>query len=106
MDEAMEELHALFGDRPLPRPAEDILRDAWRINMFNELEVLRYPHYSPEDMDAVCEVVGVMALAAERELVHCMEEAEEMVELRKPATGTEATLIKGRLGDPSTRPRR
>jgi len=64
MDEAMEELHALFGDRPLPRPAEDILRDAWRINMFNELEVLRYPHYSPEDMDAVCEVVGIEHLDA------------------------------------------
>jgi KDO2-lipid IV(A) lauroyltransferase len=40
------------------------VRDAWRINMFNELEVLRYPHYSPADMDAVCEVVGLEHLDA------------------------------------------
>lgn len=63
-DEALAELTALFGDKPLPRPAQDIVRDAWRINMFNELEVLRYPHYTPADMDEVCEVVGLEHLDA------------------------------------------
>jgi lauroyl/myristoyl acyltransferase len=48
----------------LPQPAREIVRDAWRINMFNELEVLRYPHYAPKDMDAVCEVVGLEHLDA------------------------------------------
>ena len=64
MEEAKEELELLFGDQPLPRTADEILRDAWRINMFNELEVLRYPHYSPEEMDAVCEVTGLEHLEA------------------------------------------
>jgi lauroyl/myristoyl acyltransferase len=64
MDEALAELESLFGDRPLPQPAREIVRDAWRINMFNELEVLRYPHYAPKDMDAVCEVVGLEHLDA------------------------------------------
>lgn len=64
LDEALEELHALFGDEALPAQPEDILRDAWRINMFNELEVLRYPHYGPMDMDEVCEVVGLEHLDA------------------------------------------
>ena len=64
LEEALEELRLLFGDRPLPKEASEILRDAWRINMFNELEVLRYPHYSPEEMDAVCEVTGLHYLDA------------------------------------------
>ncbi len=58
VDEAMEELLALFGTRALPRSAGAIIRDAWRQAMFNELEVLRYPGLSPETIDEVCVIEG------------------------------------------------
>lgn len=56
--EMRDELARLFGDRPLPRPADEIVRDAYRQAMFNEVEVLRYPALSPQTIDAVCEVEG------------------------------------------------
>ncbi len=62
--EAIEELERLFGDEPLPRPAADILRDAWRLNMFNELEVLRYPHMNPDTIDDYCTIEGLEHLEA------------------------------------------
>ncbi len=64
VDQAIQELELTFGDRPLPRPAEDILRDAWRLNMFNELEVLRYPHMNPETIDEYCTIEGLEHLEA------------------------------------------
>ncbi|MEE2750163.1 MAG: lysophospholipid acyltransferase family protein [Myxococcota bacterium] len=55
---AREELELSFGTQPLPRPMEEILADAWRLALFNELEVLRYPELSRDTVDEVCEVVG------------------------------------------------
>lgn len=55
---ARQELRLLFGDRPLPQSEDDILREAWRQTMFNELEVLRYPHLDPAGIDDVCVVEG------------------------------------------------
>lgn len=55
---ATEQLRLLFGDRPLPQGEDDILREAWRQTMFNELEVLRYPHLDPAGIDEVCVVEG------------------------------------------------
>jgi phosphatidylinositol dimannoside acyltransferase len=57
-EEGREELRKLFGDRPLPRPEDEILRDAYRASMFNEIEVLRYPHLDPSTIGAVCEIEG------------------------------------------------
>lgn len=55
---AREELHRLFGSRPLPQAADDILREAWRQTMFNELEVLRYPALNPSTVESVCVIEG------------------------------------------------
>lgn len=38
-----EELEATLGDAPLEEPAEVIVRRAFQLRLFNELEVLRYP---------------------------------------------------------------
>lgn len=56
--EMREELRLLFGDRPLPAAEETILREAYRLAMFNELEVLRYPWLSPDTIGEVVEVEG------------------------------------------------
>ncbi|MED5374752.1 MAG: lysophospholipid acyltransferase family protein [Myxococcota bacterium] len=56
--EALEELEALFGDQPMPHYKCEILREAYRQTMFNELEVLRYPHLDPQSVDEVCVVEG------------------------------------------------
>ena len=58
VDAAREELLALYGVKALPRPINDVLRDAWRQSMFNELEVLRYPHLNPDTIDDVCVIEG------------------------------------------------
>ena len=55
---ARGELRKLFGSRALPQSEDDILREAWRQTMFNELEVLRYPHLDPSGIDEVCVVEG------------------------------------------------
>ncbi len=56
--QAEEELTLTFGERGLPRPVATIVRDAWRLNMFNELEVLRYPHMNPRTIDGYCTIEG------------------------------------------------
>jgi lauroyl/myristoyl acyltransferase len=38
-----EELNATLGDEPFDQPASAIVREAFRLRMFNELEVLNYP---------------------------------------------------------------
>jgi KDO2-lipid IV(A) lauroyltransferase len=53
-----EELRLLFGERPLPRAEDAIIRDAYRQAMFNEIEVLRYPHLNPETIDSTCVIEG------------------------------------------------
>lgn len=56
--EMRDELRRLFGDRPLPRPEDELVREAYRQAMFNEIEVLRYPHLNPDTIDAVCRIEG------------------------------------------------
>ena len=55
---ARRELRLLFGDEALPQSEDDILREAWRQTMFNELEVLRYPHLNPSTVGDVCVIEG------------------------------------------------
>ena len=55
---AREELRLLFGARQLPASEEVILKEALRLAMFNELEVLRYPWLDPATIGEVCEVEG------------------------------------------------
>ena len=54
-----EELDALFRGYALPRPVDDLIKDAYRAAMFNELEVLRYSSLTPETISEVCEVQGL-----------------------------------------------
>lgn len=56
--EMRDELERLFASTPLPRPINDIIRDAYRAAMFNELEVLRYPSMGPDSIGDVVEVEG------------------------------------------------
>jgi len=56
--EMREELNLLFAHTPRPRPVDDIIRNAYRAAMFNELEVLRYPALDPATIDQVCTVEG------------------------------------------------
>jgi lauroyl/myristoyl acyltransferase len=55
---AREELHRLFGSRPMPASEAVILKEALRLAMFNELEVLRYPWLDASTIDTVCELEG------------------------------------------------
>lgn len=52
------ELAAIYADRAMPRAAENILADAYRVTLYNELEVLRYPKLTPATIGEVCEVEG------------------------------------------------
>ncbi len=56
--EMREELARLFYCTPLPRSPDEIIRDAYRAAMHNELEVLRYGTLSPETIGEVCTVEG------------------------------------------------
>ncbi len=56
---AREELGRCFPAGGLPRGEEEILRDAWHLAAFNELEVLRYPAMNPDNVEAVCTVDGL-----------------------------------------------
>jgi KDO2-lipid IV(A) lauroyltransferase len=57
-EEMRDELRRSFAGRPLPRSEDAILKDAFRLTMYNELEVLRYPYLSPRTIPEVCEIVG------------------------------------------------
>ena len=57
-EEMRDELRRIQGSTPLPRPEDDILRDTFRLTMYNELEVLRYPYLNPATIGEVCEVEG------------------------------------------------
>ena len=52
------ELQAIFARREMPRTEQDILRDAHALTLYNELEVLRYPHLSPTTISDVCAIEG------------------------------------------------
>ena len=54
----IEELRLLMGDRPLGEPAEAIVSRARRLAMFNDVEVLRYPHMTPATVEQTCVVEG------------------------------------------------
>ena len=56
--EMRDELQRNFVGREIPRKEDEILRDAFRLTMYNELEVLRYPYLNPGTIDEVCEIVG------------------------------------------------
>ncbi len=62
--EMRQELELLFAGEALPRPVDDIIRDAYRAAMFNELEVLRYSELTPQTIGDVCEVEGLEYLDA------------------------------------------
>lgn len=64
--EARDELHRIYQGRSMPRPEEDILRDTFRLTMYNELEVLRYPYLNPRTIGEVCEIHGREHLDAAR----------------------------------------
>jgi len=64
--EMRDELEKIYRTRPMPRPADAILRDTYQLTMFNELEVLRYPWLNPSTIDGVCEIVGREHLDAAR----------------------------------------
>jgi len=59
-----EELGQLFSGHTLPRPECEIIRDAYRAAMFNEMEVLRYSELSSETIGQVCEIEGLEHLDA------------------------------------------
>ena len=56
--EMREELRLLFGERALPRAEDSIIRDAYQQAMFNEIEVLRYPHLNPDTIGTTCVIEG------------------------------------------------
>lgn len=57
-DDMRDELRRIFADAPMPRDEDAILADAYRLTMFNELEVLRYPYLGPESIGDTCEIEG------------------------------------------------
>ncbi len=61
-----EELRAIYAGRSLPRPEGEILGDAFRLTLYNELEVLRYPFLDPGTIDGTCVVEGREHLDAAR----------------------------------------
>ncbi len=62
----VDELTRIFVGRKMPRPASEILADAYRLTMFNELEILRYPWLGPRTIDGTCVVEGREHLEAAR----------------------------------------
>ena len=57
-EEMRDELRRLFGDVPLPENEDEIIANAYRAAMFNEIEVLRYPHMDPSTIHEYCEIEG------------------------------------------------
>jgi KDO2-lipid IV(A) lauroyltransferase len=57
-EEMRDELRRIYAGRSLPRGEDEILRDTFRLTMYNELEVLRYPYLNPTTIGDVCEIVG------------------------------------------------
>jgi phosphatidylinositol dimannoside acyltransferase len=56
--DAHDELEKLFGTRPLPSSEAMIVKEALRLAMYDELEVLRYPGLGPDSIDGVCKIEG------------------------------------------------
>jgi lauroyl/myristoyl acyltransferase len=53
------ELDAISANGPaMPRAADALVRDACRLTMFNEIEVLRYPALNPSTIDGTCVIEG------------------------------------------------
>jgi len=53
-----EELRAIYASRSMPRAEAAILADAYRLTLYNELEVLKYPHLNPATVADTCVVEG------------------------------------------------
>lgn len=64
--EMRDELHRIYQGRTMPRPEEEILRDAHHLTLFNEIEVLRYPDLNPKTIAGTCVVEGRDHLDAAR----------------------------------------
>lgn len=54
----LEELQLIYRGRSMPRPEQEILRDTYRLTMFNELEVLRYPFLNPQTISGTTVIEG------------------------------------------------
>ena len=65
-DDMRDELERIFQGRTMPRSADAILADAYRLTMFNELEVLRYPYLGPQTIGETCVIEGREHLEAAR----------------------------------------
>lgn len=57
-EEMRDELRRIYAKHPMPRSEDEIIRDTFRLTMYNELEVLRYPYLNPKTIGNVCEIVG------------------------------------------------
>lgn len=57
-EELREELRLLFGHRPLPRPEDQILAEAFKHSTYNDLEVLRFPSLRPANLDQTAIIEG------------------------------------------------
>ena len=58
IDDALTELRLSFPGGVIPGGERAVLKKAWRLSMYNEMEVLRYPHLNPDTIDDVCVVEG------------------------------------------------
>lgn len=56
--EMRDELRRIYAGRSMPRPEHEILRDAYRLTLYNELEVLRYPYLDPTTISETCAIDG------------------------------------------------
>lgn len=56
--EMRAELQAIYAAGSMPRSEDEILRDAYQLTLYNELEVLRYPWLSPTTIAQVCTIEG------------------------------------------------
>jgi len=65
-DDMRDELRRIYAGREMPRSEDSILADAYRLTMFNELEVLRYPDLDPRTIGDTCVVEGREHLDAAR----------------------------------------
>lgn len=54
----MAELQAIYQHHPMPRSPKSILRDTYRLAMYNELEILRYPYLNPQTISQTAVVEG------------------------------------------------
>ncbi len=57
-EDMRDELRRIYLGREIPRSEKEILRDTYRLTMFNELEVLRYPYLNPNTIGDTAVIEG------------------------------------------------